>query len=377
MAARKRKAVHAVTEAEPSTSSSSAHNGVPRAVESNAGLPTSAGDDVLPPAIEVPPAAGDDVVPPASEVPPAPVDEDEPFTPVKRSRYDKTGSAEFWMDKRLCFKGGFLMKECILPTKYFGDDQMMKVGGREDWLVSSATGKVERRGHFEKGVLLCKKDIIAAISVAASAAQDGKVKAASAGRNLLEIPTDSDSSPSSGEEDEGKQQETVDNPLDGVVHMVKYRGLKFKAVLYGRLVYVEARVDVAKRIVGACLKAAVAVIKEETKQDLEGPPPAPLADEDPVQEAVKDGSREPDQARVVNPRGKPIRFDARRSCYEIFFVEEQGGSIHRGVKGLHAKVKDKGKPLSPMQCEVNMAAAFEKAKKLWNTSDKSDLPRFP
>ena len=358
MAARTRKARTSTS------SSSSAHDGVPRAVEGNAGLSTPAGDD-----------AG--LSTPAIEKPPAPDGEDEPFTPVKRSRYDKTGTAEFSMHERLCFKGGFLLKECILPTKYFGDDRMMKGGGREDWLVSSAAGKVERRGSFEKGVLHVKRDIIAAIAIAASEARGGKVKAAAVGRNQLDIPTDSDSSSASGEEDEGKQQEKVDNPLDGVVHTVDYRGLNFKAVLLGRLLYVETRADVAKRIVGACLKASLAVIKEETRQELQGPHPAPLVDTAPGQDEVPDGSREPDQSRFANPSGKSIRFDPKRCCYEISYVEKPNGPLRRCIKGLKV-TKPKGKAaFSPLECEENMARAFEKAKKLWNELDKSDLPRVP
>ena len=129
----------------------------------------------------------------------------------------------------------------------------MKVGAREDWLCSAATGKTERRGPFEKGVAVVKTHIVEAIVTAAHASRDEKVKAAAAGRNQLDIPEDSDSSSTSGESDEGRQQAKVDNPLDGAVQIVQYRGFKFKAVLLGRLVYVETRADVAKIIVGACL----------------------------------------------------------------------------------------------------------------------------
>ena len=364
VASKKRKVVHAVEEAEPSTSSSSQSRGVanPSGVDvGNAGLPTPAPD------------------------PPAPDDEEEiedapDYAAVARKRYDKTGKSVFFVGNRYCFKGGYLGKECILPTICFGEMQMMKVGGREDWIVSSATGKVERRGSFEKGVLRCKKDIIAAIAIAASAARGGKVQAAAAGRNLLDIPSDSDSSSTSGDEDEGKQQETVDDPLDleGVVYLVDYRGLKFNAVNTGRLLYVEARADVARRIVTACLTASVAVIKEDTRPEVEGPAPAPLADTSPAQGEVLAGSIEPNQSRVANPKGKSIRFDVRRSCYEISYVEEQGGHVHRCVKGLRVATKDKNKvPLAPLLVEVNMARTFEKGKNLWNTMDMSDLPRFP
>ena len=148
---------------------------------------------------------------------------------------------------------------------------MMKVGGREEWLASAATGKVERRGPFSKGVLDCKTHIVAAIVNAASVARDGKVKAAAAGRNLLDLGEDSDSSSSSEEPD----NDSKPNPLNGILHAVKYKGLEFKAVLVGRLVHVEARADVAQIIAEACIKETIRVIAEETNKKRRRPSSRP------------------------------------------------------------------------------------------------------
>ena len=363
-----------------STSSSSSAQHVrrrPPAVEGNAGLSTLAGDDAGGNA-GLPIPAGDDagLSTPGIDQPPAHDGDDEPYTPVKRTRYNKTGSADFSMQDRLCFKGGFLQKESILPTVYFGDDRMMKVSGREDWLVSSATGKAERRGPFEKATWNVKRDIIVAIALAGKEARGGKMKAAAAGRNQLDLPDSSDSSSASGEEDDGKQLEKDDTPLDGLVYTIVWRGLKFKAVTAKRLLYVETRADVAKTIVDACLEASIAVIKEETKQEVEGPHPASLEDTVLGQDDAPDGSKEPDQARVANPKGKSIRFDATRCCYEIQYVEKPKGPLRRSIKGLKV-TKTKGKAaLSPLETEENMARAFKNAKVLWNDLDKSDLPRY-
>ena len=345
------------------SSSSSADGG-------GAGLPTPAGNVEVPPAPEGLPT-------PADEVRPAPDEDEAPFNACKRSRYDKTMSVKFEISDRKCIRGGFLLKECILDTTIFGATKMMKLGAREDWLCSAATGKTERRGPFEKGVAVVKTHIVEAIVTAAHASRDEKVKAAAAGRNCLDLGEESDSSSSSAESNQGKQAKVV-NLLDGTPLLVKYRRLQFEAVQVGRVVHVEARADVAKGIVSACLEATLKVIQEETRLELEGPPPAPLLDTAPEEDAP-DGSKEPDQSRVANLKGKLIRFDAKRSCYEILYVVEKDGKFKetRGVKGLSVRTKTKALvPLPQDQCDENMERAFEKAKMLWNALDQSPRPRY-
>ena len=209
------------------------------------------------------------------------------------------------------------------------------------------------------------------------AAREQKVKAAAAGRDLLDLGDDSDSSASSAESDNGRKPK-VDNPLEGTLHNVHYRGAKFKTLVMKRRLYVEARADVAQTIVAACLKATLEVVKEETKLEVEGPLPAPQL-VTVVGEDGPDGSKEPKGPRVANPSGRCIRFDSRRSCYEITYVADVDGvSVsHRCIKGLLVKCQDKGgKRFTPEKCDEQMTRAYEKAKKLWNESDQSDRARL-
>ena len=134
----------------------------------------------------------------------------------------------------------------------------------------------------------------------------------------------------------------------------------------------------AQTIVAACLKATIEVIKEETRLELEGPPPPPLAETVPGANGP-DGSKEPDQSRVANPSGKIIRFDPRKGCYEITYVEKADGEnvLRRSIKGLHVKCHNKaGARLTEEKCTEAMHRACEKAKKLWNQSDRSERARF-
>ena len=145
-----------------------------------------------------------------------------------------------------------------------------------------------------------------------------------------------------------------------------------------RRLYVEARADVAQTIVAACLKATLEVVKEETKLEVEGPLPA-LQLVTVVGEDGPDGSKEPKGPRVAKPSGKCIRFDSRRSCYEITYraVADGESKTYRSIKGLHVKCQDKGgKRLTPEKCDELMTRVYEKAKKLWNESDQSKRARF-
>ena len=87
--------------------------------------------------------------------------------PAKRARYDKTGQVPFIMTERLCFAGGYLKEPVALTTKCVDEVQFFKVRGRDTWLSQAATGKVSRRGHFEKGVYRVKEQLLLAITQAA------------------------------------------------------------------------------------------------------------------------------------------------------------------------------------------------------------------
>ena len=87
----------------------------------------------------------------------------------------------------------------------------------------------------------------------------------------------------------------------------------------------------------------------------------------------------PDQSRVANPSGKIIRFDPRKGCYEITYVEKEDGEnvVRRSIKGLHAKCHNKaGARLTEEKCDEQMTQVYEIAKKLWDESDQSERARF-
>ena len=299
------------------------------------------------------------------------------FTPAKRTRYAKNGSVKFQMLQRTCFKGGFLQKPVVLNTTDIHGTEMLKVAGREEWLCQAATGKMERRGAFERGVSRVRVQIKEAMFDASSLARQQKVNAASAGRNLLDLAADSDSSTSSEESADLKKARVV-NPSEGTLETVTYRDITFKAAAIKKRMYVEPRADVAQTIVEACLEQTVNVVEEETREEVEGLPPAPhlaslLGEDQP--EALE----EPLGPRVAKRLNKCVRFDTKRSCYEISYVIDADGEQvkRRCIKGLQVKLQKKGGVrFTPERCEVEMSRCFEKAKKLWNEMDQSDRKRF-
>ena len=170
---------------------------------------------------------------------------------------------------------------------------------------------------------------------------------------------------------------TVDNSMARTLHNVQYRVAKFKALAHRNQLYVEARADVAHKIVAACLAEMVEVVKADTMLEVAAPSLAPQLVT--VQGGDgPEGSKKPEGSRVVNPSGKCIRFDAKRSCYEITYVENVAGEIvlRRSIKGLLVKYQDRGGRRTPEQCDEQMVRAFERAKKLWNESDQSGRERF-
>ena len=90
------------------------------------------------------------------------------FTPGKRARYDKTGSVPFEILNLKSFKGGFLQSPIILKTVPFGETDMLRVNPREEWLAQAATGKVVRRGSWEKAVTRVNDQLDKAIAAAAT-----------------------------------------------------------------------------------------------------------------------------------------------------------------------------------------------------------------
>ena len=132
--------------------------------------------------------------------------------------------------------------------------------------------------------------------------------------------------------------------------------------------FVEARADVAKVIVDACLAATLQVVTEETSLDVDGPcSPKQLP-------ALGDEASE--GSRVDNPNGKLIQFDPKRGNYEVIYTDDEGVA-RRSIRGLAVKCQDnRGKSLPADACDELMTRAYNKAKQLWNQLDRSERPRF-
>ena len=83
--------------------------------------------------------------------------------------------------------------------------------------------------------------------------------------------------------------------------------------------YVEARADVAQTLVAACLKATLKVVEEETRLEVECPPPAPEPVAD-LGEDAPDGSKEPNGTGSAKPSSKCIRCMSSVSVFSCVFV---------------------------------------------------------
>ena len=155
---------------------------------------------------------------------------------------------------------------------------------------------------------------------------------------------------------------------------IEFGGIKtFQAWTKGREVYVEARADVARKIVEVSIDAATDVVMEETKTAVDGPKSSNTHTEFPDEDL--EGSR------VANPSSsKHIKFVQRLNRYEVHYQDEKGdkGVIKRCVKGLLAKEIDikMGKRYSPDETGDQMARKHEAAKRLRNELDQSTRARY-
>ena len=156
------------------------------------------------------------------------------FIPGKRARYSKTGGAEFEVVNRPTFTGGFLQVPILLNITRVDGTVFMKVTGREDWLAMAATGKKSRPGVWERGVANVRDEIFGYIGKAGRAARAGSLAAASAGRKILEMPDDSDSS---AEDPTGTMapkpdisSQKVDKQSMRQVREIEFRAVAFRAL---------------------------------------------------------------------------------------------------------------------------------------------------
>ena len=122
-----------------------------------------------------------------------------------------------------------------------------------------------------------------------------------------------------------------------------------------------------RRIVAACLTATLEVVKEETSQEVDAPAVANAVD---VEDQEYEGSV------VANPNDKQIRFDTKRSCYEVIYADH-AGVVRRSIRNLSVKRQgSRGKILSPEKCDELMTRVYQRAKQLWNELVRSDRPHY-
>ena len=196
-----------------------------------------------------------------------------------------------------------------------------------------------------------------------------KIVAAASGRRTLGV--EDDSSSESGESPQkrarGKcqphmQPTTVDN-LQLVE--IEYGGIRFKACRAKQQIYVEARADVAKAIVDACLDRTASQILDATSEMMTSKP--------------KEGCQpKPDAAAEgCQPTGtKRIGFIVSKASYEVRYVAEDG-TKRRTIGGLKVRTSNnKGMSLSPDEHDENMRRVHRAARAKWNELDKSGEPRF-
>ena len=292
--------------------------------------------------------------------------------PGLRSRYARAHPVDFKIVNRTCLKGGWLKKPVILETSTFEGTEMMKVTGRENWLCQAGTGQVIRRGSFETGVCRVRELIGPAIAKAVHTVHAKKIAAASSGRDLLNIQDSSESSDDWEEDKKAKKKESNKRKVESAglqrVHDIQFNGVDFKALKLGKKLFVEARADVAKTIVEACLEATFKVVLEETSREVDGPsaPRQLTVREDQVLEG----------SRVDNHSGKSIHFNSGKSQYEIRYKDEEG-VLRRSIKGLEVRFRNrKGKNLPVDEYQALMHRVHTKAKRMWNEQDKSLRTRF-
>ena len=107
------------------------------------------------------------------------------------------------------------------------------------------------------------------------------------------------------------------------------------------------------------------IVMQETAKRVDAPPgeKAEIAADAQSRPEEKDGP-------------KRIRWDIKRSSYEITYEDEEGAS-RRTIVGLKVKLKTRdNKDVPAEEVKKRMDRAFEKAKLKWNELDDSKRPRF-
>ena len=158
---------------------------------------------------------------------------------------------------------------------------------------------------------------------------------------------------------------------------IEYQGGRFRACKGRKTCFVEARADVAKAIVTACLDRTEKEIMDATNKMMRSKPKDGCQ---PKRNAAPEGCQPKRDAAAEGCQptdAKTIGFSVAQSTYEVRYVAADG-TKKRTVKGLKVPTSDnKGKPLSPDEHDENLRRVHRAARAMWNELDKSGEPRFP
>ena len=146
---------------------------------------------------------------------------------------------------------------------------------------------------------------------------------------------------------------------------IEYQGGRFRACKGRKTCFVEARADVAKAIVTACLDRTEATLLDAAKKSMGMKP--------------REGCQPKgdDEGEVCQRKdGKTVGFQAAQSMYEVKDTAEDRRP-RRAIKGLKVKSTDKkGRPLLPEVYDEELKRIYRLAQTMRNELDKSDEPRF-
>ena len=229
---------------------------------------------------------------------------------ANRWRYESGAGVEFHVKDCKCLCGGFLKVPTVIPIRNFEGTDMVNVTGRAYWLCQAGTGRSIQRGAFEQGVARIKNSLSEKNHTAARDSCQKKLDLAATGRTLLGIGcSDSDSSPSDGENEGGEREENRQQKKLLKVELkkiqdIEFNGVIFKAFAVGKALYIEVRADVFRVVVAACLDATA----DSMKRSVGDAVPAELDVEE------RDG----------NHSGRKIRFNPKKKTVRGYILVRNG-----------------------------------------------------
>ena len=146
---------------------------------------------------------------------------------------------------------------------------------------------------------------------------------------------------------------------------IEYEGVRFKACSGRKKTFVEARSDVAKVIVAACLDRTATTLLNTTNK---------IMTRKPNEGCQPKGDADGEGCKPTDPNN--IGFKVAKSTYEVTYIADDG-TKKRTVKGLKVPSSDqKGRPLGPDVYDENLRRIYRVAQAMWNELDRSEEPRF-